>query len=319
MVWKDKEVGFELTLRNQKEGFSFIAESLNARLTFNAESLEDARERSQDLLAGILNALVWISVSMIRQAKLVRVVDWSPGKTMRDAFIFTETPKIAVAEPILAPEMVESAAKLYRVQQVERVQIALRWFRLGIGGDNLEEQFTYFWFSLETAAEALKSGGKVPSKCPVCEANLYCESCKTHPLHRKFSADAIRDLILSAFSDEEKGRTAFKTLTKIRHTLLHGRRLGSIEESLPYDGVVATNLLAKIARDAILKMSDFSKHGSDRLELALVDSADVVRGKVVGAAQVQTVFGPDPNNPSLPETEGIRMSIRYPGQPDEAS
>lgn len=318
LVWQDKEAGFELTLRNQKEGFSFISESLNARLTLEADSLEDARERSQDLLAAILNALVWISVSMIRQAKLVRVVDWSPGKTMRDALIFTETPKIAVAEPILIPEMIDSAAKLYRLQGKDQVQSALRWFRLGVGGDNLEEQFTYFWFSLETAAEALKSSGKVASKCPVCNADLYCEGCQTHPLHRKFSADAIRDLIVSSLPSEEAGRTAFRALTKIRHTLMHGRRIGSIEDELPYDGVAATNQLAQLARNAILKLSDVSRHGADTLELIVVENADVVRGNVIGAAHVQTVFGPDANNPSLPDTEGVRVSIRYAGQPEES-
>jgi hypothetical protein len=213
---------------------------------------------------------------------------------------------------------VQSAAKIYAAQQNDRAQSALRWFRLGIGGDGIEEQFTYLWFALETAAEGLKQPGKVRSKCPVCQGELFCESCGEHPEHRRFAADAIRDVILGAHEDEQRGKQVFKVLTKIRHTLMHGRRMESLEASLPYDTHRATNELAQIARDAIWKLNDFSAYAERELQLNFVTSQDVVRGKLIGAARIQSVFGPDPEKPVLGDSEGIKISLRHPGEPEDA-
>src|SRR4051794_37610147 len=80
--WMDPAGNFELIFRNEKSCFTYIDQVLNARLTFAATDLDEAKERAQDLLASALNALVGITVSMVRQAKLVRVADWEPGKTM---------------------------------------------------------------------------------------------------------------------------------------------------------------------------------------------------------------------------------------------
>lgn len=317
--WVDPAGEFELAFRNEKKGFSYVEEVLNAQLQFDASGLEEAKEKSQDLLASILNSLVWVSMSMVRQAKLVRIVDWSPGQVMRDALFFTETPRFAVAQPSLVPELIESASTLYAAQRSDRVQSALRWFRLGIGGDGIEDQFTFLWFALEMAAEALKQPGKVPTKCPVCEGALFCEACNTHPQHRRFAADAIRDVIVEAFADKEQGKTAFEALVKIRHTLMHGRRIESVEKKLPYDAQIATNQLAHIARNAILKMSDFSGYKKRNIQLSLFETDNIIRGRLVVAATVQTVFGPDPNNPVLTERGGLTISIKHPGQPDDPS
>jgi hypothetical protein len=313
--WVDPGGQFQIVFRNEKSGFSYIDEVVSAQLTFDAIDLDQAKERSQDLLASALNSLVWVSMSMVRQAKLIRVVDWDPGKVMRDAFIFSESPRIAVPEPILVPELIETAAALHAAQQNDRAQSALRWFRLGIGGSGIEEQFTYLWFALETAAEALKQPGKVRSKCPVCEGDLYCEVCNDHPEHRRFAADAIRDLIVAAYADEHSGREAFKVLTKIRHTLMHGRRMASVESSLPYDTQRATNELAQIARDAIWKLSDFSGFKAKEMQLNIVDVQDVIRGRLIMAARVQTVYGSDPENPVLGDRSGLKINIIHPGQP----
>ena len=314
LTWPETDNGFELIIRNVKTGFSYINDALSAHLLFDADDLKQAREKSQDLLAAALNSLVWVSLSMIRQAKLIRIVDWSPGLVTRDSLFFTRAPKIATTLPMLEPELVESAAAVFRSQQSDATKSALRWFRLAIGADGLEEQFTYFWFSLETAAEFLKTSGKVPSKCPACENDLYCTTCQAHPLHRKFSADAIKELILSSFSDEETGKTAFRTLTRIRHTLMHGRRVSSIEERLPYGSKIATNQLAQVSRNAILKMSDFSSYAPS-LAVSIVENEDVLRGNVILSAHVKTAFG-DPNNPQLSANTGIEISARYPGQPE---
>jgi hypothetical protein len=317
LKWADPDGKFELLFQNEKKGFSYVEEVLNAQLQFDASDLDHAKERCQDLLAAILNSLVWVTMSMVRQARLVRVVDWSPGKAMRDAFILTQSPRFAVPKTSLIPEVVASASALLAAQQNDRAQSALRWFRLGVGGDGLEDQFTFLWFALETAAEALKQPGKVPTKCPICEEALYCEACNTYPQHRRFAADAIRDVILGSFADEEEGKSAFKTLTKIRHTLMHGRRIESVQKSLPYDAQVATNQLAKIARNAIFNLNDFSKYKNKEIKLSLFESDDIIRGRMIMAARVQTVFGPDPNNPVLGKRDGIQFRVRYPGQADE--
>ena len=314
--WQEASGDFELIIENLKPGFSFIEDALRATLVFSANDLNEARERCQDKLASILNAIVLISGSMTRQSRLVRVVDWDPGKIMRDALFFQESPKIAVPLPLLNGDILKSAASIFRSQQKDRTQSALRWFRLGIGGSGLEEQFTYLWFSLETAAEALKSNERVKTKCPKCNGELFCNQCGDHPVHRKFSADAIRDLVISFSPDAQSADTTFKALVKIRHTLMHGRRIETIESSLPFDGQVATNRLAKIARNAIFRMGDYTSYSDKHLELTLIECEDFVRGKVVAAAHIQTTFGPDPDNPTLSGSDGIKVSMTYPGQSD---
>ena len=317
LQWDDETDDFQLSIRNEKPGFAYIDRALIAELVFQASDLDDARERCQDILAQALNSLVWISLAMIRQGQLMRVVDWEPGKTMRDALILAQSPKVATAIPAFSQELVDASTQIYQSQKSEKSQTALRWFRLGIAGDNVEEQFTYFWFALETAAEALKSAGKVPHLCPVCEGRLYCDQCQCFPEHRRFSADAIRDLITSSFSNSTEGAEAFKALVKVRHALMHGRRMSSATQKLAFDQSAITNLLAKIARNAILRMGDFSTYKDKELGLMMIEADDVVRGTQIVAGRVGTIFGPDSSNPTLPKESGIKVSINYPGQPEE--
>jgi hypothetical protein len=316
LTWNNDAENFQLAIKNEKPGFAYTEKALVAEIVFQASDISEARECCQDILAKALNSLAWISLSMIRQAQLIRVVDWEPGKTMREALILAQSPKIATAIPIFNQELMDAASQIYPSQKSEKSQTALRWFRLGISGDNVEEQFTYFWFALETAAEALKSAGKVPHLCPICEEKLFCSNCDCYPEHRRFSADAIRDLITQSFSDPDEGMIAFKALVKVRHALMHGRRMSSATKNLSFDDSEVTNLLAKIARNAILWMGDFSNYSDHKFEVMLIEADDVVRGTAIVTGHVQTVFGPDPNNPRLPKESGIAVSIRHPGQPE---
>ena len=86
-----------------------------------------------------------------------------------------------------------------------------------------EEQFSYFWFALEVAAKTMKGKEKIASKCPKCQGKLFCEICKDYPLHRRYSGEAIQQVVETVHpADSEQ---VFKTLQLIRHTLMHGGRI----------------------------------------------------------------------------------------------
>jgi len=140
--------------------------ALAAYLTFDAPSLEDAKEVGEDTLALALNALTFVTRRMFRRHALKRVVDWTPGLSKRRAYYFDVADVWEMAEPSLGADFAESVERLLPYQASEEAQAALRWYRLGVHAEAPEEQYAYFWYALEIAAEADKGDEKINSLCP---------------------------------------------------------------------------------------------------------------------------------------------------------
>ncbi|MHB8482039.1 MAG: methylamine utilization protein MauJ [Nitrospiria bacterium] len=181
----------------------------------------------------------------------------------------------------------------------------MRWYRLAIQAEGLEEQFSYFWFALEIAAESLKGKEKVPSKCPRCQGNLFCETCKEYPMHRRYAGEAIQQVIQSVHP--ENPEEVFKTLQLIRHTLMHGGRLSSVLDQLPCDEQQAVNKLASVTWQAIGRMfSNPDPRPEEPLNFGYCDNL-IRRTLVVGVHIKTRLIRGDPNNPQLADFPHVQI------------
>lgn len=251
-----------LTIQNSQEGQASSEGVLSAQLVFEAPSLEGARDIAEDELAIILNALTFATNQRISQGRFIRLVDWTPGLRKRDAFFYAEVKQGEHPAPDFDGALATSATRLVEMMSEPHLQGALRWYRLGIGAESIEEQFSYFWRAVEIISEMRKGTEKTHIGCPHCNSGLFCEKCGKHPERRKVSAEAIRQTISEVAPKGADVEELYGTLSKIRNTLMHGRRIASIADTLPCTKDQAVTVLAKIAwRSMSLLWDQATEHG----------------------------------------------------------
>jgi hypothetical protein len=305
---------YTLTLSNTDAAHHASTGVLAARLVFDANDLHTARPIADDYIGFCLNALTYITGHAFGYNSLKQIVDWSPGKTMRELIRYVETPMRDLAEPALGTEFGPTMEHFLVTQAGEKQQTALRWFRLGLQADKVEDQFTYFWFALEIAAEALKDREKVPSACPHCRGPLYCEACEKHPLHKKYPGQAIKALV-DRYADSENP-DIFHCLQKIRNTLMHRNRIASVIDSLPCNETDAVNALAHITQEALGEMFTV-KNENPPSRLVMARSSDVTRKKIVMSVHASVGMGGDPDKPTFSDLPNIEVTIVHPERRDE--
>lgn len=301
-------LGWTLTLSNTTEDPAMSAGVLAARLEFEAPSLDAARDIAEECLSRALNAACYVTGHAFSYNALKQIVDWTPGREMRDLRIYYEAPLRETAEPALNDEFARTIEHYIFTQVGQRQQTALRWFRLGLQSSNTEDQFTYFWFALEITAEVLKDAIKVPSACPHCKGPLYCTACDKIPVHRKYTGQAIRSLVERYTSDSEID--VFSVLQKIRHTLLHGDRVSSVITELPCTEEQAVNALCHITQEAMASLfTETNPNPSGRLVMAR--RSDVTRKNLVMTTEASVGMRGDPDNPQYEDVPEIKVSMTY--------
>lgn len=305
---------FTLHLSNTSDEIQQPTGVLAARLVFEAEDLHTAREKADEFLYAALNALSFTTGHPFSYNDLRQIIVWEPGLSMREMIRYLETPMKDRAQPLLQADFKQSVDHYLVVQAGEKQQTALRWFRLGLGADSLEDQFTYFWFALEISARLTKGTEKVPSKCQKCQSPLYCENCSTYPVHKKYEGEAIRDAICRHV--EANSEEVFKTLQKIRHTILHGERITSVIDSLPCSQEEAVNALSHITQSALLEIfTTDNEHAPAKVMLARSD--DITRRKLIVSMHASVGMGGDIDNPSFDKIPNIQVSVSYPDDRQE--
>ncbi|MEK7854824.1 MAG: methylamine utilization protein MauJ, partial [Acidobacteriota bacterium] len=309
---------FSLVLSNAEPDPALPDAVLSAQLIFDADSLdENIRTIARDKLAEALNYLTYATNRKFTLKRLKRLIDWTPGLIERNAIIYVETPEWDMAEPALEGTFLDTAERLLSMHSGEDQMEAMRWYRLGIQSEVPEEQFSYFWFALEIAAETLKGIEKVPSKCPQCQEKLFCEKCGNYPTHRRYAGEAIQQVIERVHP--KNAEEVFRTLQLIRHTLMHGRRIASVLDQLPCDEQQAVNKLAFVTWKAIGLM--FSKPDPrPEMPMTFGYSDNLIRRTLVaGARVVTTLVRGDPNNPQLADFPAIQFeAVNQPINYDEA-
>ena len=311
LVVRSETAGFEATLTNVPGQQSVHGAELACRLVLEVRQFADAQRLADDSIVNLVNALAFTTNRRFAVQQLLKLVQWDPGQIEREAVIFNRSPLDHRAEPSLVPEFARTAERLIAMHSDTPQQVtAMRWYRLGIQSEEPEEQFTYFWFALELAAQALKQPAKVPSKCQHCQEPLYCQKCQRHPMHRPFPAQAICQLIER--THPENADEMFETLRTIRHTLVHGDRLRSIEGELPCTVEQAINKLAFISWNAINQMHS----GPDPLpeeQLHFGHPETFLRYTLVARFQVVTTLLRDHDRPAIENFPSVEVTVTYPG------
>lgn len=220
---------FSLVVRDVllKKGKKLV--TFRCNMEFKSESLEHAQQDCINKLLGVLDIMSLVSHAKFRFDRLHKIFDWTPDKTMRAGLIFIYDPPESAPDWRLNQEFFETANLLQHATIDDPLSSALRWFRLGVIADTVQEQFQNFWFALELLAELKKSTNKVHDSCPNCNKPLYCEACDTYPMHRPYPKQAIES-IWQEFAPQES--ELFQIVEKTRNNLLHGISVKDIENSL---------------------------------------------------------------------------------------
>lgn len=297
---------FTLTLSNADKPAELNTVVLVAQLTFEAEAFDrKLKDVAYSKLTNILNTLAFTTSRKFSVVRLRRLIDWTPGLAERDALIYHDTPEWDLAEPALDQKFMDTAERLLAMNSGADQNAAMRWYRLALQAGVLEEQFSYFWFALEIAAETMKGTEKIPSKCPRCQAKLFCETCKDYPLHRRYVGEAIQQVVETVHP--ENAGEIFKTLQLIRHTLMHGGRIASIQGRLPCTDQEAVNKLALVTWRAIERMfSNPDPRPTEPLNFGYCDNL-VRRTLSFGVHIKTTLVRGDPNNPQLADFPHVQI------------
>jgi hypothetical protein len=277
---------YEVHIKNGPKPQPPALPHLSVQVIFDSPDLSTAKGDSREHLFDALNMLAFVTNSRFEYHRLLKIIDWTPGITMREALIFTGFDPATDPEPMLNDALVDSAQKLLETESAPAMKRALRWFRLGLAGESPEETFQYFWFALEIVAEGQKSPAKVHDRCPKCQGNLYCESCKEYPTHRPYAKQAIRQLINEII--EEDADKIFGVLDKARNALMHGARLKDVEEALNVSSEHLVDILGRVAWRSLLRLLPPNVELMNT-ELAMAEPTSYVRRRMTYSAHIITV------------------------------
>lgn len=206
---------------------------LSVQVILDSNSIDEVAGKSKDYLKFFLCVLSLITNNKFSIHRLVRVVDWTSGLSMRDCHQYHTSPDINIPFPVLDEKLIDSIHILMKNNISDELRRALKWFSRGVGASYLDEQFQYFWFALETMAENNKETAKVPDQCPKCNSALYCEICKETSTHKPYPKQAIEQLIKKVVKNDPEKICAM--LSKVRHALLHGNDTDDVERSFSTD------------------------------------------------------------------------------------
>lgn len=277
---------------------------LSAQIIFDAENIEAAEDLSKSLLAEVLNALAFVTNAGFTLHRLVKIVDWTSGIDERQVLFFTSPKRVDPSAPLLERVLLESAELMLSLELDSPVKSAMRWFRLGVGADVLEEQFQYFWFALEIIAEIKKPTEKVYDACPKCQSPLFCEACKTHPDHRPFPKQAIEHLV-SKITGDQSGEV-FHTLNTVRNTLMHGRQLQDAEPDLPYESYKVVDKLGKIVWNSLASILP-AKYAEKRPVHLLPNT--YIRHELTAAVHATIKFPKGPNGQCIEFIRNLKPTV----------
>ncbi|MEO6608997.1 MAG: hypothetical protein ABIN69_11060 [Aestuariivirga sp.] len=247
------EINIEFYLRNGNVELGTEHPTLISTLVFEGQSLETGFEEGREKVIQILSALTAVTSSTFKYRKSIRLVDWSEGLKERAYKVIKAFPGHELPYEYLDPGLISSAMRIWASPRKGALQLGVHWFASGISSRLPEDQFQFFWFTLELVAEHFKPTEKVNDTCVKCRAPLYCESCGTYPKHRPFNSQSIATLIKGSMNAED-GQVVCDRLFKVRNMLMHGSMKSEIEKEIGTELILVVNELAKIARNQLFEL-----------------------------------------------------------------
>lgn len=314
--YHDPRRGYRVRLQNRSVRPLVETPLLEMQLEFDAPDLKSADALVKPLAREFLYWLSFVTTSGFRPARVERLIDWTPGLTVREQFYYhadtTDMPQTALVADFAA------TIALFNTNEVPvEVRRAVRWFANGIRAELPDDQFQYFFFVLEILAEFRKSPERVPDRCPKCRGELSCVQCNEVPLHRPYAKQAIRQLIESIV---KKGvDEAFTTIDTARNALMHGRSVEELEEELPIPFEELVDRTGRVAWQAIMTSLPLPP-GEHRP--AMMQATTFLHRSLTVVAHVQMGSkGGDPNHPRLEDQGTMQISVqqRVPQAPNGPS
>lgn len=286
---------------------------LSLHLYFNAFSLDEAPDVVDEILADCLNMLVFTTGAEIQRHRLRQIVDASPDLAMRSVLFWSDRIDNEDPQPFFDESITKSIERLLSFDMPAPLRRALRWYRLGANAKVPDDQFMNFWFALEIIAEFKKSPDKLPSKCPKCQSSLYCESCKTHPLHRPYPKQSIIALIKAI--DKECTDEAIKRLDNTRNGLMHGSTLKEMEDREPETHEHIVDVLGHLVLKALINQFPHTMFDG---QLAMGAPSTYVRRNVHGVIHMQTIVPVDADGNFKLDFLGFKAGFTQSGPPQSA-
>ncbi len=311
--FQDPKGHFQATIKNIIRDDYSTPFLLSLQIAFESISLEEAKDVAEDKLVECLNMISFTSGAGISRHRIKQLVDATPEAGMRDCLIWADSARHEDPSPFLHEKVIGTLEHLLQFEQPAAIRRAMRWYRIGIDSPIPEDQFQYFWFSLEILAEYQKSPVKVPDKCPHCKSPLYCETCEKHPEHKPYAKQAISALIMSV--DEACDEETIKKLGDARNALMHGMTLKEIEEELGTSEEDIVDVLGKILFKALVHMFP-NELFRERLHFG--SPTTYVHRTLTGVAHVQTIVsnGAD-GDLDLDSLDGTKVTMET-GRPPQS-
>jgi hypothetical protein len=287
---------------------------LSLHLYFDAPTLDDSQDIAEGFLADCLNMLAFTTGSRFRRHRIRQIVDATPGTSgMRPLLMWGDSIEYEDPQPFLRGDSAHAIERLLEFDIPPAIRRALRWYRLGINATVPDDQFMNFWFALEIVAEFQKSTEKVADRCPQCQSPLYCESCKTHPVHRPYPRQAIRALLKAA--DKECDDATIDRLDKTRNSLMHGSTLKEIEDSLPQPHEQIVDILGRLLCRAMILQ--FPREFFDG-KLVMGHPSTYIARRVEAVAHIRTIVPSDADGDLDLSFKGMNMEMEPFGPPQSS-
>lgn len=233
---------------------------LSMQIVIQAADIKAAKDDGRRAMMQFIDMLSFVTNLKFEIHKLLRIIDWTPGKKERQSLVYQTFPGHDLPVPALSVGHAQSVELLEKAEIPDQLRRALRWFARGIRSRYPDDQFQYFWFVLELLAQLGKPTEKVNDLCSKCKSPLYCEKCADHPTHRPYPKQAILSLFKRIISDEPDA--FFEKANKFRNCMMHGDDLKVVEAALgvEFNGVVDD--LGKVAWHAIYRAISGAFNGS---------------------------------------------------------
>jgi hypothetical protein len=305
--------GYRARIKNIPRSVYTTPFLLFLHLYFEAPSLTESREIADGHLADCMNMLSFTTGSRFQRHRIRQIVEATAGTTMRSVLMWSEAIEYEDPQPFLDENIVRSIERLSEFDIPPAIRRAMRWYRLGINAQVPDDQFTYFWFALEIVAEFQKSTEKVSDRCPKCRSPLYCETCQTHPTHRPYAKQAIRELLKAV--DKDCDDSTIDRLDKTRNSLMHGSTLKEIEDGLPQPHEQIVDILGRLLWKAMVHQ--FPREMFDGT-LSIGVPSTYVHRTMHAVAHLQTVVQTDANGDLDLNFKGTTATVVPFGPPQSA-
>ena len=308
-VCKHPSGNYEIHLSNLRMEPQEEYSILSAQVYFSSESFESAKRDAEEYLVNFIYLLTFVTNMPIKFLTIRKLADWSAGLSEREARYFLPIEGEGQPFLVLSQQIADSVTALEKIERTPALNRALRWFFLGVRARFTEEQFTYFWFSIEILAQIDRSVEPVQDKCSICSNPLYCKNCDQNPTHRPYTKQSIEALFSEFVRDNSEG--FFGKANEVRNRIMHGDSLGDIEKNLGAQVEDLINDLGKIAWCALHKKLMNRIDGSiskDKISFFMAEKYAHATATFVPRISFS---GADPDNPNLSEMPKLEIEAHF--------